>query len=104
MYHNRYACDVLEEIRNSIKTLNFGGLPGLVEELQTAFNRMEAALESEKEYIGIADDCKKLAKMRSKLRTQVKALEGVLPEEEKPKEKKYQTLNELYQELRLDDD
>ena len=102
MYHNRYACDILEEMRSCIKTLNFGGLIGLIEELQTAFNKMEAALDCEKEYIDIADDCKELAEQRRNLRIQVKALKGILPEEKKPKEKKYQSLGELYNDLELE--
>lgn len=46
-YPNRTACDVLREMRKSVKTLNFSYLPGLIEELQTLVNRMEASLEDQ---------------------------------------------------------
>jgi len=32
---NRYICDVLEEMRTSVKTLNFAMIPSLIEEVQT---------------------------------------------------------------------
>ena len=48
---NRYVCDVLEEMRTSVKTLNFAMIPSLIEEVQTMANRMEMALEDMKEKI-----------------------------------------------------
>ena len=46
---NRYICDVLEEMRTSVKTLNFSMIPSLIEEVQTMANRMEMALEDMKD-------------------------------------------------------
>lgn len=42
---NRYICQVLEEMRQCTKTLNFSYLLGLIEEVQTMANRMESRLE-----------------------------------------------------------
>lgn len=41
---NRTICDIFKEMRTCVKTSNFSYLPGLIEEAQTAANRMEAAL------------------------------------------------------------
>lgn len=41
---NRYVCDVLEEIRTAVKVGRIDMIPGLVEEIQTMANRMEAKL------------------------------------------------------------
>ena len=46
---NRYVCDVLEEMRTRVKTLNFAMIPSLIEEVQTMANRMEMALEDMKD-------------------------------------------------------
>jgi len=43
-YPNRTACDCLRELRTCHKVRNYSGVLGLVEELQSMFNRMEAAL------------------------------------------------------------
>jgi hypothetical protein len=40
----RWACDVLEEMRTMLKSLNFSGLKASIEELQIMVNRMEEAL------------------------------------------------------------
>ena len=46
---NRHACSALDEIRNCFKTYNFSPIPGLVEELQSMFNRMEATIQDKKD-------------------------------------------------------
>lgn len=46
---NRYVCDVLDEMRTSVKTLNFAMIPSLIEEVQTMANRMEMALSDMKD-------------------------------------------------------
>jgi hypothetical protein len=53
---NRYVCDVLEEMRTSVKTLNFAMIPSLIEEVQTMANRMEMALEDMKDLKGLKDE------------------------------------------------
>jgi uncharacterized protein Yka (UPF0111/DUF47 family) len=50
------VCDVLEEMRTSVKTLNFAMIPSLIEELQTMVNRMEMALEDMKDLKGLKDE------------------------------------------------
>jgi len=42
---DRTMCDVLEEMRMASKTKNFSYIDGLIEELQSMGNRMEAGLE-----------------------------------------------------------
>jgi len=66
-YPNRTLCDVLEEMRNAVKTMNFSYLPGLIEEAQSLGNRMEAAL-------GDARDIATMSKQRSELRAEIKGL------------------------------
>ena len=55
MWLNRYLCDVIEEARTCVKTLNFAILPSLLEEIQIMGNRMEAKLEDVKALEGIHD-------------------------------------------------
>jgi hypothetical protein len=47
---HRYVCDVLEEMRSCHKTRNFSPILGLVEEVQTMVNRLEAALNEKSDY------------------------------------------------------
>ena len=53
---NRYVCDVLQEMRTSVKTLNFAMIPSLIEEVQTMVNRMEMALEDMKDLKGLKEE------------------------------------------------
>ena len=53
---NRYVCDVLEEMRTSVKTLNFAMIPSLIEEVQTMANRMEMALSDMKDLKVLKDE------------------------------------------------
>lgn len=46
---NRYICDVLEEMRKVNETRNYSYLLGLIEEIQTMANKMEAALRDKKD-------------------------------------------------------
>lgn len=68
-YPNRTLCSVLEEMRKRYETRNFADLLGLIEEAQSAANRMEAGLSDTK-------DIRKLVETRSKLRKEVKDLEN----------------------------
>lgn len=47
---NRTVCDVLEEMRQCNKTRNFTPLAGLIEEVQSMANRMEAALYEQADF------------------------------------------------------
>jgi hypothetical protein len=70
----RYACTALEELRNCVKTLSFGHMAGLIEELQTMFNRMEAGLHEYKDLGKLHKDIKKYKKIRNKLHKKCKKL------------------------------
>jgi peptidoglycan hydrolase CwlO-like protein len=52
-YPNRTFCDVCHDMRKCYKTLNFTMLAGLIEECQVFGNRMESALENQKDYMDI---------------------------------------------------
>jgi len=72
---NRYVCDVLEEMRKIDKARNYGSLLGLVEEVQTLVNRMEASFGDKADYNRWHDkakeekvEYKKLLKHTNKLR------------------------------------
>jgi len=49
-YLNRTLCDVLEEMRKCHETRNYSYLSGLIEEVQSMGNRMEAALSDGHDY------------------------------------------------------
>jgi len=66
---NRTICTVLEEIRTCIKTLNFSYLPGLLEEIQTMANRMEAKLYTIKDFEYLEKKVKELEKKKKELDT-----------------------------------
>ncbi len=66
-YLNRTVCDVLEEMRKSVETMNMSYLPGLIEETQSMVNKMEAA-------IGDIKDFKKMKKNIKTLEEEVKEL------------------------------
>ena len=68
-------CDVLEEMRECTKTLNFSYLLGLIEEAQSLGNRMEAKLYDIKDYERLRDDIKDLKKKKKKLEEKVEKLE-----------------------------
>ena len=68
---NRYVCDVLEEMRTSVKTLNFAMIPSLIEEVQTMANRMEMALADMKDLerlkMSIVEKKEELEKLEKKI-------------------------------------
>jgi len=72
---NRYLCDILEEMRTTTKTLNFGMILGLIEEVQTAGNRMEAALEDNRDAGDLRDEIHNLKRERMKLKKEIEKLE-----------------------------
>lgn len=55
----RTLCEVLEEMRKCIKTLNFSYLLGLIEEAQVLGNRMEAGLGDKHSIEAYHDDARK---------------------------------------------
>jgi len=76
MSANRFLCDVLNEMRECTKTLNFSYLLGLIEEAQTLGNRMEAKLYEIKDFEHLHEDIKALKKKKKKLEDKVEKLEG----------------------------
>lgn len=72
---NRTACDVLEELRTCHTSRNYAALPGLVEELQSMFNRMEAKLNDIKDVERLHDHIKDLKAEARKLKSKVKKME-----------------------------
>ena len=72
---NRYVCDVLEEMRTSVKTLNFAMIPSLIEEVQTMANRMEMALSDLKDLKLLKEDIVDKKEELEALQAQIKNLE-----------------------------
>ena len=72
---NRYLCDVLHEMRECVKTLNFSYLLGLIEEAQTLANRMEARLYEMKDFDRLHEEIKVLKKKKKSLEKKVEELE-----------------------------
>ena len=66
-YPNRTLCDVLEEMRKSLETSNFSYLGGLIEEVQSIGNRMEASLHDSNDHKRLLKDIKRLKKKREEL-------------------------------------
>ena len=77
---NRYLCSILDEMRTTIKTLNFGMLLGLIEEVQTTGNRMEAALEDKRDAGFLRDEIHNLKRERTKLKREIEKLEDIRDE------------------------
>jgi hypothetical protein len=67
MWPNRTICDVLEEMRKAVSTLNFSYMSGLIEEAQSLANRMEAGL-------GDKNDVANYTLERRKLKAEIKQL------------------------------
>ena len=72
---NRLLCDVLGEMRDCVKTLNFSYLSGLIEESQSLGSRMEARLFEMKDFERLHKDIRDLKKKKKKLEEEVEELE-----------------------------
>ena len=66
-YPNRTMCDILEEMRKSLETLNLGYMAGLIEEVQSTANKMEAGLYDIKDRERLLKQIKKLRKQKNEL-------------------------------------
>ena len=77
---NRYLCSILDEMRTTTKTLNFGMLLGLIEEVQTTGNRMESALEDKRDAGFLRDEIHNLKRERDKLKKEIEKLEDIRDE------------------------
>ena len=71
---SRYLCDVLQDMRECIKTLNFSYLRGLIEEAQTLGGRMEARLYEMKDFDRLHEEIRALKKKKKKLEKEVEVL------------------------------
>lgn len=71
---NRTLCDVLEEMRKCHESRNYAYLLGLVEEVQTFGNRMEAALSNQQDYKAMDEALHKLKKEYKPLRDEIQKL------------------------------
>lgn len=87
---HRYVCTALDEMRKAIKHLNYISLPiskrhlsSLLEEIQTAVNRMENALEARETFEQYEYRYRKLKKEIKKLKEERKELRKELGEEER---------------------
>jgi hypothetical protein len=72
---NRTVCDVLEELRKAYETRNFSYIPGLIEEIQSMVNRMEAKLWDQKDHERLKRDHAELKKKVRKLKAKTEKLE-----------------------------
>ena len=72
---HRYICEVLHEMRECNKTLNFSYLLGLIEEAQTLANRMESKLHDVNDFNRLHEEIKDLKKKKKKLEEKIGALE-----------------------------
>lgn len=77
---NRFYCTVIDEMRACYKTRNFSPIMGLLEELQSIGNRMEAKCGDISEYNSYLDkvkelkrEIKELKRKRDKLKRKVEA-------------------------------
>ena len=70
---NRYICEVLHEMRECTKTLNFSYLLGLVEEAQALASRMEGRLREMKDFDRLHEEIRALKK-KKKLEEKVEEL------------------------------
>ena len=79
---DRYICSVFEEMRMCLKTQNFSYLLGLIEEAQSAANRMESKLYDQADFATRLADHTKLKEEIKRLQAKKKELEELA----KPKE------------------
>ena len=68
-YLNRNICGVLDEMRSLNKVRNYSSFLALIEEAQMMANKMEAALDDQK-------DVKRATERLSQLKQEIKNLEG----------------------------
>lgn len=79
-YLHRTACKALEEMRDAYRTRNFSYLLGLIEELQSMVNRMEAGLDTKRDLTDLQAEVKKLRHEKRKLKEQIEETENSYPE------------------------
>jgi uncharacterized coiled-coil DUF342 family protein len=80
---NRTICSIIEEARKCHETRNYSYLPGLLEEIQSAANRMEASLWDQKDLERLRSDRKELQEEIKQLKEERKLIVPELPKEPK---------------------
>ncbi len=75
-FPNRTMCEALREMRECYKTYNFAPIAGLIEEVQSMGNRMEAALSDKHDLGSARKRYKELKKEIVKLEREVEKLRG----------------------------
>lgn len=70
---NRTLCDILDEMRKSCETLNFSYIKGLIEEAQSAGNRMESALYDQSDLDYARREHKKLKQEMNDMKQKIDA-------------------------------
>jgi len=100
-FPSRTMCEALDEIRKAYETRNFSYLLGLVEEIQTMGNRMEAALydksrlgRAKEEYDELKEKLKSKEKELKILESKIKRLKEDLPSKAEKKALKARAKNE----------
>ena len=73
---NRTLCDVLAEMRKANETRNYSYFAGLIEEVQSIGNRMEAGLYDKSDLESIQKRVKNLRKQRDVLKDEINALKA----------------------------
>jgi hypothetical protein len=73
-YPNRSICSMLEDLRTAHKVRNYSYLDGLIEEIQWAGNRMEAAISDQQDIHALREERSKLKNEVRKLREEKKSL------------------------------
>ena len=75
---NRTICDILVELRKCDETKNYSYFLSLLEEIQSAANRMEAALGEAFDYEELIEKRRKLKDVMKKARESLKKLKEEL--------------------------
>ena len=88
-YLSRTLCDVLDDMRTSVKIMNFSYMSSLIEEAQLLGNRMESALAEQKQLKGFHD---KIHAAREELRGLKKELKDAGKVEEGSRESNFREL------------
>jgi predicted transcriptional regulator len=79
-------CTVLDEMRQCCKRLNFSLMDSLIEEAQILANRMEGALEDQKDIRTLSEEITKLKKLRKELYEECKDMLEKQDGEKRPAE------------------
>lgn len=75
MYPHRTLCTVLDELRDCYKTRNFSYMMGLIEEVQSLGNRMEASIDYKNDIERYHREAKEAYDKREELQKEVEKLE-----------------------------